>query len=731
MTDQTKINLSSIPIMEGIDPIDLNNPEYFTNWRLSQLEFNQRVLAQTVDRNNPLLERLKFLCIFNTNMDEFFEVRVASLKQEVASSTAPTGPEQLTPREVLEKIYRHSQELVTEQYRILNEILFPELAQEGIRFISRSNWTEKQTDWIRDQFHMVMPIISPLGLDPAHPFPKILNKSLNFIVALKGKDAFGRHGGMAIVQAPRILPRILHLPAAETGSGPYDFVFLSSVIHGFVGELFPQMEVLECHQFRVTRNSDLYVDEEEIADLRQAIEGELLSRRYGEAVRLEVTNYCPEELVVFLMDKFAVSPEEMFQVAGPVNVNRLMRVYDLVDRSDLKYPPFFPSIPKQLERIPKIKFASSRGAQAASELATAGKVQQAPNLFDKIREKDILLHHPFESFSPVVEFIQQACQDPQVQAIKQTLYRTGDDSALVNALVGAAKAGKEVTVVVELRARFDEEANIHSANRLEEAGAHLVYGVVGYKVHAKMILVVRQEEGRFRNYVHLGTGNYHSRTARFYTDYGLFTCDPAIGEDVHRIFLEITSLGKPMKLNKVLDSPFNLAPALTAKIEREAQNALAGKPARIIAKMNQLTEPDLIRSLYQASRAGVKIDLIVRGMCSLRPGIPEVSENIRVHSIVGRFLEHTRVLYFHNNGHSEMYCTSADWMNRNLFRRVETCFPIESAKLRKRLMQELKYYLEDNTNAWVLQSDGTYQKVERGDSPVVAAQSILMKKLVE
>ena len=359
------------------------------------------------------------------------------------------------------------------------------------------------------------------------------------------------------------------------------------------------MEVLECHQFRVTRNSDLYVDEEEIADLRQAIEGELLSRRYGEAVRLEVTGHCPEELVAFLMDKFAVAPEEMFRVAGPVNVNRLMRVYDLVDQSDLKYPPFFPSIPRQLGRTPKMKFAAGRVSQASSESVAAGKVQQTPNMFDKIREKDILLHHPFESFSPVVEFIQQACRDPQVQAIKQTLYRTGDESAIVDALVGAAKAGKEVTVVVELRARFDEEANINSANRLEEAGAHLVYGVVGYKVHAKMILVVRQEENGFRNFVHLGTGNYHSRTARFYTDYGLFTCDAAIGEDVHRIFLEITSLGKPMKLNKVLDSPFNLHTALAAKIEREAQNALAGKPARIIAKMNQLTEPGIIRSLYQ------------------------------------------------------------------------------------------------------------------------------------
>ncbi len=420
----------------------MHKPEYFTNWQLSQLEFNWRVLAQAVDYNNPLLERLKFLCIFSTNMDEFFEVRVSGLRQKASAKAAKLGPEQMTPREILDKINCRAHELVTEQYRILNEVLFPEMAREGIRFIARHEWTEKQTGWIRDQFHMVMPIISPMGLDPAHPFPKILNKSLNFIVSLKGKDAFGRHGGMAIVQAPRILPRILQLPPAETDSGPYDFVFLSSVIHGFVGELFPQMEVLECHQFRVTRNSDLYVDEEEIADLRQAIEGELLSRRYGEAVRLEVTNYCPEELVAFLIDKFAVTPEEIFQVAGPVNVNRLMRVYDQVDRPDLKYPPFFPSIPKQLGRTPKMKFASGQVSQTSLESAETGNVQQTPNMFDKIREKEILLHHPFESFSPVVEFIQQACRDPQVQAIKQTLYRTGDDSAIVEALVGAAKAGQ-------------------------------------------------------------------------------------------------------------------------------------------------------------------------------------------------------------------------------------------------------------------------------------------------
>ncbi len=710
-------------------PEYVSRPEHFINGQLSQLEFDWRVLDQALDANTPLLERLKFLCICSTNLDEFYEIHVAELKQKAVLPVAEMGPENLTPREVLAAIGRRAHELVAEQYRILNEVLFPELAQKQVRFIPRQEWTKKQTAWLRSQFQQMMPIISPMGLDPAHPFPKILNKSLNFLVFLKGKDAFGRQGGLAIVQAPRILPRVVQLPPQETAGGPYDFVFLSSIIHGFLDELFPHMEVTGCHQFRVTRNSDLYVDEEEIEDLRRAIEDELLSRRYGEAVRLEVTDHCTEEMLAFLLDKFEVVEEEMFRVKGPVNLNRLMRVYDLVDRPDLKYPPFFPRIPKQLARM---KFSSGQGAEPLitkpTSTAGTGKLSQPIEIFDEIRKKDILLHHPFESFSPVLEFIQQACRDPKVLAVKQTLYRTGEHSAIVDALVAAARAGKEVTVVDELRARFDEETNIRSAARLEEAGAHLVYGVVGFKVHAKMILVIRQEDGGFRNYVHLGTGNYHASTAQLYTDYSLFTCDEAFGEDVHRLFLEITSLGKPMKLNRILDSPYNLQPALAAKIEREAKNALAGKPARIIAKMNQLTEPKIIQSLYRASQAGVTIDLIVRGMCSLRPGLPRVSENIRVRSIVGRFLEHGRVLYFQNNEHPEVFCTSADWMRRNLFRRVETCFPIEAAKLRKRLFEELEYYLKDNTNAWELLADGSYRREERQGGREVAAQSILMAK---
>ena len=708
-------------------PEYVSRPEHFINWQLSQLEFNFRVLAQALDDDTPILERLKFLCICSTNLDEFYEIRVAELKHKAALAVAQKGPEGLTPREVLVAIGQRAHELVTEQYRILNDVLLPELAQEQIRFIPRHEWSKKQTSWLYSHFQQMMPIISPMGLDPAHPFPQVLNKSLNFLVALKGKDAFGRRGGMAIVHTPRILPRIVQLAPRETGGGPHDFVFLSSIIHAFVGDLFPQMEVTGCHQFRVTRNSDLYVDEEEIEDLRRAIESELLSRRYGEAVRLEVTNHCTEEMLALLMDKFGVVPEEMFRVNGPVNLNRLMRVFDLVDRPELKYPPCRPHIPKSLAHpklAPQLVADAARSQPIGKE--STGKLAQPTDIFAEIRKKNILLHHPFDSFSPVMDFIQQACSDPRVLAIKQTLYRTGDHSDIVDALVAAARAGKEVTVVVELRARFDEEANIHSANRLEEAGAHLVYGVVGYKVHAKMVLVVRQEDEKFRHYVHLGTGNYNANTARLYTDYSFFTCDEAIGEDVHRLFLEITSLGKPLKLNKVLDSPFNLHPALLAKIEREAQHAREGKPARIIAKMNQLTEPKIIESLYRASQAGVQIDLIIRGMCSLRPGLPQVSDNIRVRSIVGRFLEHTRVLYFQNDDHPEVFCGSADWMPRNLFHRVETCFPVEADKLSRQLIRELEYYLEDNRNAWQLLADGSYKKIERPHGQAVSAQAILL-----
>ncbi len=498
---------------------------------------------------------------------------------------------------------------------------------------------------------------------------------------------------------------MIQLPPEETGAGPHDFVFLSSVIHAYVDELFPGMNVTGCYQFRVTRNSDLYVDTEEVDDLLRAVEGELPQRRYGEAVRLEVADNCPEEMVDFLLKTFGLDRDALYQVNGPVNLNRLMQVYDLVDRPDLKFPAFTPAIPDVL-----------RGQPVREAMA----------------KRDILLHHPFESFVPVVDFLRQAAADPNVLAIKQTLYRTGPQSAIVDALVAAARAGKEVTVVVELRARFDEEANIALANRLQEAGAHVVYGIVGYKTHAKMALVVRREGKRLRHYVHLGTGNYHARTARLYTDYGLLTADPAIGEDVHRIFLQLTSLGKVTHLNKLLQSPFTLHKGLIQRIERERAHHEAGKPARIIAKINALTEPQIIQALYRASRAGVPIDLIVRGMCALRPGVEGVSETIQVRSIVGRFLEHTRVYYFENDGRPEVFCASADWMERNLFHRVETAFPIENKRLKQRVIDDLHTYLKDNTQAWVLQSDGTYRRLTpaEGETPF-SAQRSLMERYAE
>jgi polyphosphate kinase len=690
-----------------MDTVDLKKPEFYINRLLSLLEFNRRVLEQAKDESVPLLERLKFLCISSTNMDEFFEIRVAGLKQRIELGVTQVGPDNRTPQEVMNAVGDRAHELVEEQYRVLNDVLTPTLADEGIRFIRRTHWSAAQRDWLRRYFEdQLLPVLSPLGLDPAHPFPRILNKSLNFIVGLEGRDAFGRSGGVAVVQAPRALPRLIQLPAEETGSGPYDFVFLSSIIHAFVDELFPGMTVNGCYQFRVTRNSDLFVDEEEIDDLRRALEGELPQRRYGAGVRLEVADNCPDDMADYLLEEFGLGREDFYRVNGPVNLNRLLAIPDLVDRPDLKYSGFTSGLPAAL------------GYHS--------------DLFATMRERDVLLHHPFESFTPVVDFLRQAARDPHVLAIKQTLYRTGPESAVVDALVQAARAGKEVTVVVELRARFDEEANIALANRLQEAGAHVVYGVVGYKTHAKLILAVRREGAQLRNYVHMGTGNYHPRTARLYTDYGLFTTDPAIGEDVHKVFLQLTSLGRASDLRALLQAPFTLHSQLVAKIEAEADNARAGKPARIIAKVNSLVEPKIIQALYAASQAGVAIDLVVRGMCCLRPGIPGVSDTIRVRSVVGRFLEHTRVYYFAAGGAEEIFGSSADWMERNFFRRVEVAFPVREPQLRDRMLRELDLYLRDNTQAWVLESDGSYRRLACADGEArVSAQETLLEELGE
>ncbi len=686
---------------------DLRSPEWYFNRQLSLVEFNRRVLAQASDTSNPLLERLKFLCIASSNLDEFFEIRVAGLYQASELGVPQSGPDSRTPQQLLREISQRIHELVEEQYRVLNDEVIPSLSEAGIRFLRRSEWSPAQKTWVREYFEQaLLPVLSPLGLDPAHPFPQVLNKSLSFIVSLEGKDAFGRSSGMAVVQAPRALPRIIRLPAELDGSGPGDFVFLSSIIHAHVTDLFPGMNATGCYQFRVTRNSDLYVDEEEVDDLLRAMEGELPSRRYGEAVRLEVAANCPEPMANFLLNEFGLGADALYQVNGPVNLNRLLAVYDLVDRPDLKYPGFTPGLPAEL--------------------------RHGGDLFKVMRHRDVLLHHPFESFAPVIELLRQAAHDPDVLAIKQTLYRTGPDSAVVDHLVAAAQAGKEVTVVVELRARFDEAANIGLANRLQAAGAHVVYGVVGHKTHAKMVLVVRREGRRLRQYVHLGTGNYHARTARLYTDYGLLTARPDVGEDVHRVFLQLTSLGKVSRLSHLLESPFTLHQGMLDRIDRERAHAESGRGGRIIIKVNSLVEGKVIRALYAASRAGVEIDLIVRGMCCLRPGVEGVSDNIRVRSIIGRFLEHTRVFYFANNGNPELFLSSADWMERNFFRRVETGFPLLDDELRARVLDDLQSYLDDNTQAWLLDAEGQYTRCQPStEETAVNAQTNMMLRYGE
>ena len=667
----------------------------YLNREVSLLHFNERVLMQALDDSVPLLERLQFLCISSTNLDEFFEIRVAGLKQKAMAGLD----------EVLKQISEKAHDLVQKQYEILNQVLYPALDQEEIRILRRSAWNEAQAKWATDYFRSeLLPVLSPIGLDPSHPFPKILNKSLNFIVSLEGKDAFGREVDVAIVPAPRSLPRLIKIPDSCANS-PYEFVSLASIIRAHIQDLFPDMSLKGSYQFRITRNSNLFVDEEEIDDLLSTLEGELPSRRYGDAVRLEIENYCPMELVEFLLDHFHLTHDDLYRVKGPVNLNRLLTLYDLVKKPNLKYPPFTPGLNRSI--VP------------------------STDLFDAIRKNDILLHHPFESFSPVVDFVKQASEDPHVLVIKQTLYRTGYDSVLADYLVNAAASGKEVTVVIELRARFDEETNISLATRLQEAGAHVVYGVVGFKTHAKMMMAVRREGDTLRRYVHLSTGNYHTRTAKLYTDYGFFTCDRNMGEDVHKLFIQLTGLGRVAKLKKCLQSPFTLRQELVDKIHREITHARAGKKSVILAKMNALTDPEIIRLLYEASLSGVQIDLIVRGICCLRPQVSGLSENIRVRSVIGRFLEHTRVYYFENDGNTEVYLASADLMSRNLNQRIEVAFPIENPALKKRIISEsFETYLKDNSQAWALDGNGHYDRLHPSDAEKpCSAQFELLTKL--
>jgi len=681
----------------------LSNPELYINRELSLLEFNRRVLAQAKDDSLPLLERVRFLCIASSVLDEFFEIRVAGLKQQEAYGSVQRGPDNMLPSEQMRYISVLAGELTDEQYRVLNEVLVPKLDIQGIRLIGPESWNAKQRRWLDRYFNdELAPIMTPIALDPAHPFPQPLNKSLTFIVTLEGEDAFGRRSGRAILQAPRALPRVVRLPEACAQSA-YDFVLLSSIMEAHVDMLFPGMRCTGCYQFRVTRNSDLFVDAEEVGDLLLALEGELSSRRYGDAVRLEVDQDCPKDLESFLADQLNLLENEIYHCNGPVNLMRLAAIPDLVDRPDLKFPGFTPHIPDRL--------------------------RAAGDVFEAIREGDILLHHPFESFAPFIDFLRQAAQDPHVLSIRQTLYRTGPESAVVEALTRAAASGKEVLVVIELRARFDEAANIELANHLQSVGVQVVYGVVGLKTHSKMSMVVRREPGGLRSYVHLGTGNYHQRTTRLYTDYGLFTCEPEITEDVHTLFQQLTSMGRVDTLRRILQAPFTLHRSMLEFIDREAEHARQGRPAGIIAKMNSLVEPQIIKALYVASQAGVPIELIVRGVCSLRPGVEGVSDNIRVRSIVGRFLEHTRVFFFVNDGDSSLYLSSADWMGRNFFNRVETCFPIDDVSVKSRILSECRYYLEDNCQAWELQPDGSYEQVTSPPSCRFSAQEKLLGEL--
>lgn len=676
---------------------------YF-NRELSLLEFNKRVLHQAYNRNLPLLERLRFLCIFSTNLDEFFEVRVGGLVEILERNAPPTqGPDGMTQTQTLNEISLRAHELVAEQYRILNSELLPSMRDQGIQVLRREDWTQEQIQYLKHIFLSdVLPVLSPIGLDPAHPFPRILNKSLNFIVRLDGKDAFGRNSGRAIVQVPRSLPHIIELPEALSVNGR-NFVFISSIIHFFMAEIFVGMTVMESYQFRLTRNSDIFLDEEETDDLLRAVQGELAYRQYGDEVRLEITDTCPSELEQFLLKRCEIKERDLYRINGPVNLNRYTDLFDLVKDTRFFFKPFVQSMPK----LPK----------------------RTNSYFEVLQKQDILLHHPFDSFQGVVDFLREAAADPNVLAIKQTLYRTGSNSPIVDALVAAAKAGKEVTAIVELRARFDEEQNVALAERLQRFGIHVIYGVVGFKTHAKMILVARRETGKLRYYVHLGTGNYHPRTSKIYTDYGLLTSDKDIGEDVYRIFLQLSSMGKASKMEALLYAPFTLHKGMVRRIRTEKEHAEQGKPARIIAKMNSLYDEELVNELYAASKAGVQIDLIVRGVCQLRPGVAGLSENIRVRSIIGRFLEHHRVFYFENNGNPDLYCSSADWMLRNMFHRVETCFPIKHKKIRDRILEDLHLYLTDNTHAWLLQEDGSYipSQVHEGEEPI-DAQAILLER---
>lgn len=677
----------------------------YINREISLLQFHLRVLAQAASPHHPLLERLFFLIIFSSNMDEFFEIRVAGLMQKLNLGNVAATPHGMRPSEVLDEISIIAHRAIDEQYRLLNEDILPALALEDIRYLKRDELNAEQSAWMKQYFiEQVMPVLTPISIDPAHPFPRLVNKSLNFIASLEGKDAFGRDINLAIVPAPRSLPRVIRLPDELTGGKEYH-VMLSAIIHEHVSELFPGVHVTGCHQFRLTRNADLDLADD-VDDIAKALEGELENRRFGDKVRLEVTTDCPKHMSDYLLDEFGLHDSQLYRVNGPVNLTRLLFDFNL---PKLRYQPFNFVIPKAFRR-------------------DLDKLDRSTSMFAAMRKGDVLVHHPFNAFSPVVNLLWQAANDPKVLAIKQTLYRSGTNSEIVQALAAAARNGKEVTAVIELRARFDEASNIAVANYLQEAGAVVVYGIVGYKTHAKLMLIVRREDNKIRRYVHMGTGNYHAGNAKAYTDYGLFTADPDMSEDVHKIFQELTGMGKPANLKKLLHAPFTLHESLIKFIDEEIENVRAGKRGHIIIKVNALTERRLIDKLYDASQAGVKIELILRSMCCLRPQVQGLSENITVRSIIGRFLEHTRVYYFYNDSDERLYCSSADWMDRNLFHRVEVAFPIEDKALFNQIYQDgLINYLKDNVQAWELDGEGHWHQLQpkAGESAHIAQNHLL------
>ena len=659
------------------------SPAHFINRELSWLEFNQRVLNEALDRRTPLLERVKFFCITSSNLDEFFEVRVAGIKQQMESDVVEQSIEGLTATEIFRAIVKRVRRMVEQQYACWRDELLPALAQNGIRFLNFKSMDPADVAWLTNYYHsQVRPVLTPLSIDPAHPFPQLLNKSLNMIAQLEMAQGDRSLRHLAVVQVPRVLPRLVRLPRNDS----QDYVFMGHLIGHYLADLFPGTNILGYWHFRVTRNSELYIDEEETSNLLKAVEKELHNRRKGDAVRLEVEASCPPAICNALLGTLRLTEDDLFLIDGPLNPTRLMAVYEGDHSPELRDPPFVGQI--------------------------AAALRDQPNLFAVIRQRDILLHHPYENFDTVVNWLEQAADDSRVLAIKQTMYRTGGDPRIVGALMKAVQNGKQVTAVVELRARFDEANNILWARQLEEAGVHVVYGLVGYKIHAKMCLIVRRDDDGIRRYVHLGTGNYNPTTARLYTDLSLLSCRPDLGEDATNLFNLLTGICQFQRTRKLLVAPFQLHERMMALIRRETEYARQGLPARIVAKMNSLVDRDMIEALYQASEAGVRIDLIVRGICCLRPQLPGVSDNITVRSVVDRFLEHSRIFYFENACQPEMFVGSADWMPRNFFRRIEVIFPVEDGNLRERIVSEiLALTLEDNTKAHALAADGSYQQL--------------------